>query len=69
MAWHAGGVCLHCVTRQRRYAAAVGRRSLAHAGTVIHGTVIHDSVVKANVPSGPAANGRASITASMLTGP
>jgi len=37
--------------------------------TVFHDTVIHDTAVKANVPSGPAANGRASITASTLSGP
>jgi hypothetical protein len=74
MSWQAGGVCLNCVTRRRRYAAAVVRhppaRSLAvmHC-IVIHSTVIHGSGVKANVPSGPATNGWASITASTLSGP
>ena len=79
MAWHAGAVCLNCVTRRRRYPAAVVRHPPARSltvmhcivihSTVIHSTVIHGSGVKANVPSGPAANGWASITASTLSGP
>jgi hypothetical protein len=66
------GVCLNCVTRRRRNAAAEVRRPQARPGahgTVAHITVVHITVVNANVPSGPAANGRASITASTLSGP
>lgn len=58
-AWHTGSVCLNCVTGRLRGAAAVIARLLARQAPA----------VKANVPSGPAANGRAAITASTFSGP